>query len=297
MALPEFLQQWQALPQPPELYLYAIVDSAQDARLLDRLHKITPRAQSQCLLADAQGPELSKAAPHLVILPPVAEDAEAWLLLFRSAASNPASLTIIASPQEFAPLHAHLVQFTEVVLPDGDEMYFAFWDPAVLGTLVGQKDDHTLHVPGPVLSARQCSKLLTKINAWWYWDRDGNLHQVREDVPQPDTDQVRLPLKPTQVQLDMLIEASVPDHLLGYIKETQPELLIDIPEGERYMRVEHYLLEARKLNLRGMQDITRYICAGLIYGSQLQQNSVIEELLEKVKVGQISLPEALEQFP
>ncbi|AMP02695.1 DUF4123 domain-containing protein [Collimonas pratensis] len=269
MALPEFLQQWQALPQLPELYLYAIVDSAQDARLLDRLHKITPRAQSQCLLADAQGPELSKAAPHLVILPPVAEDAEAWLLLFRSAASNPASLTIIASPQEFAPLHAHLVQFTEIVLPDGDEMYFAFWDPAVLGTLVGQKDDHTLHVPGPVLSARQCSKLLTKINVWWYWDRSGNLHQIREDVPQPDTDQVQLPLKPTQVQLNMLIEASVPDHLLGYIKETQPELLIDIPEGERYMRVEHYLLEARKLNLRGMQDITRYICAGLIYGSQL----------------------------
>ena len=297
MALPEFLQQWQALPQLPELYLYAIVDSAQDARLLDRLHKITPRAQSQCLLADAQGPELSKAAPHLVILPPVAEDAEAWLLLFRSAASNPASLTIIASPQEFAPLHAHLVQFTEIVLPDGDEMYFAFWDPAVLGTLVGQKDDHTLHVPGPVLSARQCSKLLTKINVWWYWDRSGNLHQIREDVPQPDTDQVQLPLKPTQVQLDMLIEASVPDNILAYIKENKSELLFDVPENEQYRRIKGHLLEARKLNLTGMKDMLNYIGVALTHRDQLQQDSAIKILLTQVKMGQISLTDALEQFP
>ncbi|AIY41053.1 hypothetical protein LT85_1895 [Collimonas arenae] len=297
MVMQEFLQQWQALPQVPDLHLYAIVDSAQDARLLAKLHKTTPWMHSQCLLADVQGPELSKAAPHLATLPSVAEESEAWLTLFRSAASNPASLSIIASRQEFAPLHAHLEQFTEIVLPDGDEMHFAFWDPAILGTLVGQKDDNTLHVSGPVLSARQRSRLLTGISAWWYLDRNRQLRQIRDETPQSDAGQVALPLKLTQVQTDMLVEASVPDHLLGHIKENQPQLLFDIPEGERYARVERHLLEARKLNLRSMQDIINYICAGLIYGSQMQQNSVIGELLDKVKTGQISLPEALEQFP
>jgi hypothetical protein len=293
----DFLQQWQALPQAPELYFYAIVDSAQDARLLPALRTMVPGMQSQCLLVDANGPELSKAAPHLMELPPFAEDSDAWLSVFRSAASNPACTTIIASHREFAALFAHLVSFTDIVLPDGDEMIFAFWDPAILGTLMGQKDDSTLHVPGPVLSSRQRSRLLAGISAWWYWDREGQQHQMRDEAPQADADQVGLPLKLTSVQVDMLVEASVPDHLLGHIKDIQPQLLFDLPEIEQYARVEQHLLEARKLNLRGMQDIIQYICAGLIYGTQLQRDSIMTELLDNVKTGQLSLSEALEQFP
>jgi Domain of unknown function (DUF4123) len=293
----DFLQQWQVLPQRPELYFYAIVDSAQDARLLATLLAMTPGMQSQCLLVDVNGPELSKAAPHLVTLPPFAEDSEAWLTVFRSAASNPASISIIASHRKFSALFTHLVPFTEIVLPDGDEMIFAFWDPAILGTLVGQRDDSTLHVPGPVLSARQRSKLLAGMSAWWYWDRNGQQHQMRDDAPQADADQVVLPLKLTLIQVDMLVEASVPDHLLGHIKESQPHLLFDLPEAEQYALVEQHLLEARKLNLRGMQDIINYICAGLIYGSKMQHDSVMAELLDNVKTGHISLSEAMEQFP
>jgi len=297
MAIQEFLQHWQALPQEPDLHFYAIVDSAQDARLLATLHKMTPETQSRCLLADAQGSELSKAAPHLATLPTFSQDSEAWLALLRNTISNPASVSIITSRQEFEPLFAHLAQFTEIVLPDGDEMHFAFWDPAILGTLVGQKDDTTLHVPGPVFSARQRSKLLTGLSTWWYWDRNGLQHEVRDDLPQSDTSQVVLPLKLTSTQVDMLVEASVPDHLLGYIKDIQPQLLFDLPEAAQYARVEQHLLEARKLNLRGMQEIIQYICAGLIYGAQLQSDSTMTGLLDNVKTGQISLSEALEQFP
>lgn len=59
----EFLDHWGTLPDAAVLHLYAIVDSAQDASLLAALHKATPETHSQCLLPDAQGPELSKAAP------------------------------------------------------------------------------------------------------------------------------------------------------------------------------------------------------------------------------------------
>jgi hypothetical protein len=297
MSMKDFLQQWQALPLAPDLNFYAIVDSAQDARLLPALRAMAPGTQSQCLLADVNSPELSKAAPHLVALPPFAEDSDAWLSVFRSAASNPASISIIASHWEFTVLFANLAAFTEIVLPDGDEMHFAFWDPAILGTLVGQKGDNTLHVPGPVLSAQQRSRLLAGISAWWYWDRNGQQHQIGDEAPQADIDQVVLPLKLTSVQVDMLVEASVPDHLLGHIKETHPHLLFDLSEAEQYPRIEQHLLEARKLNLRGMQDIINYICAGLIYGSQMQRDSVMTELLDNVKAGQISLSEALEKFP
>lgn len=297
MAMKDFLQQWKALPQVPELYFYAIVDSAQDARLLPALRTMAPGMQSQCLLPDANGPELSKAAPHLVELPPFAEDSDVWLSVFRSGTSRPASISVIASHREFAALFAQLVSFTEIVLPDGDEMIFAFWDPAILGTLVGQKDDSTLHVPGPVLSARQRSKLFAGINAWWYWGRTGQQHQIPDDNPQADADQVLLPLKLTPIQVDMLVEASVPDHLLATIKENSPQLLIDLPELDQYARIKQHLLEARRLKIFGMKDMTDYICAALIYGAQMQQNSTIVSLLEKVKAGETDIQDALEQFP
>jgi hypothetical protein len=279
------------------LHLYAIVDSAQDASLLAALHKATPETHSQCLLPDAQGPELSKAAPHLVALPPFAAELDAWQLIARRAAANPASVTVIASPLQFSRLHAQLAAFTEVVLPDGDEMHFAFWDPVILGTLVGQKSDSTLHVPGPVMSARQISKLLMGIQAWWYWGRDGKQHQIEDQARQSDADYVTLPLKLIPIQLEMLIEASVPDNLVGYMKQNQPLLLHGMPELEQYLGVKRHLLSARRLNLRGMQDLINYICAEFIYGKQMRNDRVIVELLDKVKSGEITLAKALEQFP
>ncbi|WP_170860382.1 DUF4123 domain-containing protein [Duganella sp. CF458] len=293
----EFLEHWETLPQAVPLHLYAIVDSAQDASLLAALHKATPETQSECLLPDAQGPELSKAAPHLVALPPFVEELDAWRLIARRSAANPACVTVIASPLRFSRLHAQLAAFTEVVLPDGDEMHFAFWDPVILGTLVGQKSDSTLHVTGPVLTARQRSKLLTGVQVWWYWGRDGKEQQIIDEARQSDADQVVLPLKLAPVQLEMLIEASVPDHLRGYIKQNQPMLMHGMSELEQYLSVKRHLLSARRLNLRGMQDLINYICAEFIYGEQMRNDSVIIELLGKVKSGEITLAKALEQFP
>jgi hypothetical protein len=293
----QFLEHWETLSHAVTLHLYAIVDSAQDASLLAALHKATPETHSQCLLPDAQGPELSKAAPHLVALPPFSEKLDAWRIIASRAAANPASVTVIASALQFPRLHAQLAAFTEVVLPDGDEMHFAFWDPVILGTLVGQKNDSTLHVPGPVLSARQISKLLMGIQAWWYWGRDGKEHQIEDQAPQSDANQVMLPLKLTPIQTEMLIEASVPDHLLGYMKQNQPMLLHGMSELEQYLSVKRHLLAARKLNLRGMQDLINYICAEFIYGEQMRNDHVIVELLGKVKAGEITLAKAMEQFP
>lgn len=293
----EFLERWQAGAHADDLHLYAIIDSAQDASLLAALHKATADTQSQCLLPDADGPELSKAAPHLVALPPFFQELDAWQLIVSRAEANPASVTVIASLLPFSRLHAQLTAFTEVVLPDGEEMHFAFWDPAILGTLVGNRNDSTLHVPGPVLTARQVSKLLMGIQAWWYWGRDGRQHQIEDSAPQRDANQVMLPLKLAPVQLEMLIEASVPDHLLGYLKQNQPMLLHTVPELEQYLNVKRHLLSARQVNLRGMQDLINYICAEFIYGDQMRNDSIIIELLGKVKAGEMTFTNALEQFP
>lgn len=204
-----------------DLTCYAIIDHAQDASLLARFAKDGLSNRSKCLLPAALDSEVADYAPHLLELSPLAADAESWPDILQIGSQHPASFTLLASQRSFDSLWDHLAQFSEIVLPDDTDMIFAFWDPAVLGTLTGQKSDLTLHVPVPVLSERQRARLLQGISAWWYWDRDGNPQQVlpRDNEEATAAHLVALPLKLTQVQVDMLVEAGVPDQLLSMVLE------------------------------------------------------------------------------
>ncbi|GAA5014276.1 hypothetical protein GCM10025794_02730 [Massilia kyonggiensis] len=280
------------------LTCYAIIDKAQDKTLLEKFEKGGIGVRGKCMLPAALDSEAENYAPYLLELSPLAADSEIWPSILRAGAEHPVSFTLLASRFSFDTLWDHLAAFTEILLPDDTDMIFAFWDPAVLGTLTGQASDLTLHVPAPVLSERQRARLLQGISAWWYWDRDGNPQQIlpRTNAEAAAAHLVSLPLKLTQVQVDMLVEAGVPDQLLSMVIENQSQLLWDIPTSEHYKTIKKYLLDARKLKLFGMRDILNYICAALIYGDELQTNPSIAGLLEQVKAGAISFDAAMEQF-
>jgi hypothetical protein len=282
-----------------DLDCYAIIDHAQDASLVAKFKKHGLSRRSKCLLPAALDSEMADFAPHLVELSKLAADTELWPEILQGGARNPASFTLLASRFTFDTLWSHLAAFTEIVLPDDTEMIFAFWDPAILGTLMGQKSDLTLHVPVPALSERQRARFLQGTFAWWYWDRDGNPQQVlpRENEEAAAAYLVDLPLKLTQTQVDMLVEAGVPDLLLSMVKENQPQLLWDIPPAQHYRTIEKHLLGARKLKLFGVRDMLNYICAALIYGDAIKTDPVIVALLEQVRAGTISMDAAMEKFP
>jgi len=164
-----------------------------------------------------------------------------------------------------------------------------------LGTLVGQHDDTTLHISGPALTLQQQAHFLVASVGWWYWDRDGEMHSIH--IPEAFPDQSKTPLKLVDMQVDILIEASVPDHLLSYLRENKPQLLASIPASQHYRRIKTHLLEARKLYLPGMQDMLNYICAALIYGDRMNLDAQIRNSLMRVRNKEITLEEALEKFP
>jgi hypothetical protein len=143
---------------------YAIVDSAQ--------HRVLPGALLQggymvrCLLGASQGSPVAQHAPHLVELGSPLEASSAWNWISLNAKSEPC-LTVIATTMSFDTLFIQLAECTEVVLPDAFAMFFAFWDPAILGTLMGQADDLTLHVKGPVMSSVQRSWLTRGMLLLW----------------------------------------------------------------------------------------------------------------------------------
>ena len=296
MSIATFEAQLTALGKEGEaLHAYMLVDPAQDSRLPGAIVKAVPGLRSKCLLSLQQGADLERVAPHLVSMPAFDADKAFWQAIFDNGEARPACQTVIASALGFDALYAHLHSQVEVVMPDGEIMVLAFWDPAILGTLLGQPDDTTLHIPGPALTLGQQAHLMKGMLGWWYWDRDGGMHSVR--VSEKPIDESTGPLKLVDVQVDILVEASVPDHLLSYLRQTKPQLLGGMPASKHYQIIKKYLKEARMLELFGMQDIMNYICAVLIYGERMALDPKIAELLTKVKAREISINDAFDRFP
>lgn len=274
------------------LHWYALADAAQRPELPGA---VATNASHRCLFDASEGSPLAASAPHLVSMPMPSSDNRAWNWIERHASSSPC-ITMLASTLSFDELFAHLQRFTEVVLPDGEDMFFAFWDPAILGTLVGQSADNTLHVPGPALTPAQRNALLNGITAWWYWDREGGLQRINGSVAGAEASN-DLPLRLMQAQVDMLVEASVPDHVLHYVRLNQAHLLDAIPMGMRYAAVRSSLVHARELGLSGMGDLVNFVCASLIYGDAMKTDTTISALLEKVRCGALTWDQTMDALP
>lgn len=177
-------------------------------------------------------------------------------------------------------------------------MFLALWDPAILGALLGQRDDKTLHVSGPVLKPAQIHQLVWPLSHWWYVDRDGGLHNAISSEWQAHDHQVtstRLVLDAKQV--DLLVESSVPDHLLQHIRENQPELLERLPANQHYRFAQQQLRRARDYGLEGTGDLVNYLCLALAFGSTFDQLPPVAVLLAQVRDGASTFDEALLKMP
>jgi len=276
----------------PRWRWYAIADSAQSRQLPAAL--LETGGQARCLLGANQGTPLAAESPHLVPLCAPDVSSAAWQWIDLHARRGP-SVTVIASLAGFDAMFLHLQKFTEIRLPDGDKMFFAFWDPAILGTVIGQSDDPTLHVRGPVFTGEQMGAIYEYIEGWWYWDRDGGRHSCAVTVKSA-TD-IPLPLQLAQAQVDDLVEASVPDHVLYYLDLNQPLLLAGVPPPRRYGFVSSAIQDAQDIGIEGMQDMVNYVCAALVYKERMRQDAQIRNLLDAVKRGDLSFTAALNDMP
>lgn len=301
------VQQWlQLQQQAPGLRLYGLIDAAQDTRLHAGL---VTDATDSCLFAEHIGDDISRHGPHLIALnsPEPSGQLTAspqWALIEQIATVKP-GIQLIASSWPYAQVLAALRQACQVRLPDGETMVLAIWDPAILATLVGCAGDSSLHVPGPALTQRQTRALLKPARAWWYWNRLGQLMALTLPPTLP-TDPLGAeplagidapPFELAQVQVDILVEASVPDHLLQHLRLNHPQLLHAIPEEQHYARVEQHLLQARQHGLRGMRDLLNFICAAIVLGPRFGNDPEVLRVLTQVKNQTLSMSEAMHAFP
>jgi hypothetical protein len=106
--------------------LFTILDGARDVRILALLVHFKEECQS--LYEGAEGAKLALVAPYLVRITPDSKLLESlvkegwgksWGVYFTCAA-------------EFQDIRRHLRHFLQVKLPDGEQVYFRFYDPRVM---------------------------------------------------------------------------------------------------------------------------------------------------------------------
>lgn len=293
------IEQWgrawaAAIEGKANLRLFALLDPAQDKQSIPML--VSERAPNECLFNYDLDSPIAKATPRLVSLG--ASSSSPFLTwLTRTMPKRPVA-SLMMSSFELHVLASHFRRCINVELDGLGAMYLALWDPAILGTLVGQPDDDTLHVPGPALLAEQISDLLAPLSNWWYFDRSGRLHdvvssQARPSQANPSSRQIVLGAD----QVDKLVEASVPDHLLQHIRQNQPELLERLPAAEHYRFARQQLHRAREHGLEGTGDLVNYICLALAFGSTFDESPSMARLLAQVREGLMTFDNALDKAP
>ena len=185
-------------------------------------------------------------------------------------------------------------------------MYLAFWDPAILGTLMGQTDSQSLVASDSVLDPSQCLALLGPIARWWFWDRAGKMHEYAPagEVTGVDASQARstgtgltparLPLALRKSQVDQLVESTVPDLLISYIRLNQRQLLDKLPPLSMHWFVRQQIFYARSYGLNGVRDLLNYTSVALLFGARFDQSDAMRPLLVQIKAGQLSMDKAMD---
>lgn len=143
--------------------LYAILDAARDVRVLALI--MQSQDEHQSLYEGVQGEKLMQVAPYLVRL-----DKDSLLLaslVFEGWGNNWGVFLTFAG--EFQVARRHLRQFLEVMLPDGKQVYFRFYDPRVLRVFLPTcTADETNQFFGPMkhylMEDEQPDKLLQFVN-------------------------------------------------------------------------------------------------------------------------------------
>lgn len=279
--------------QSRHAHTYILADPAQDKSLPDAL--LFESASAVCLLDG--GADARAIAPHLISIDETNYlRASEWLA---QHASNAPCATLLISTLGLEALAKHLSAFVDVVLPDRTVMALAFWDPSILAVLNGAQRDDTQHVRGPVLSATQKQAFLAPVLEWWYWDRAGCLQSIDWDrnSAAATVSAIQPPLQLEQHQVDALVEASVPDSILYYIRLNMPGLLLRIPESTQYAFVRSQILNARRYGLEGTGDLVNYCCVALAYGNSFDTLQEVAVLLQQVRAKILTFDDFMKNFP
>lgn len=288
-------ERWSQLKlQGKPMQLYLLLDAAQQRDLLGRL----PPSGAEALFAFSRGSKEGQVSPWLVHLGRSGQALKNVQQDFLNAVldvvqASPCA-TLLASECGMPLLLAHLRRAMSPEMPAQNDSYLAFWDPAILAALLGQSDVETQSRIEPVLSPMQSRALLGPISHWWCWSRSGRLHEYAvgdfAELAAP------MPLRLSAVQVDALVQASVPDLLIYYVNLNQVHLRDKFEPLAMHWFARQQLVYARRLGLAGTRDLLNYLCVALALGERFDLYPSLSPILARVKAGELSFDQAMDEI-
>jgi hypothetical protein len=115
----------------PERKVYALLDGASVKGLLGKLAQCRP--EHDCLYRGQLGPDMVEVAPYLVRME---RDATFTQWVLGEGWGKHWGIFAITREARLAMLRQHFRRFTMVRDPDGQNLYFRFYDPRVLRTFL-----------------------------------------------------------------------------------------------------------------------------------------------------------------
>ena len=276
----DWLTDWQLRAADEQLAVYALLDGAQDAKLLQQIWTAHPDPQVESLFLHTQRAELSEHGPWLLHL-----DGEPalWQMLLTQLEQHPLGI-LIASPAPLAELTRHLRPLLDARLADGELALMRYYDPQVMA---GLQDPACAYWRAQAIRARE---------AWAAWlpleARDCQLQG-------PTRDAATLPVAPAEIAIDAdmqqaLARASAIPRLLGQLHKHYPEPLARWTTQDQYQWAKQLDQRLQHHGISDRQDRLFLAVLALEQGEQIWDEPELKvALIQKKNSPDLALSELL----
>jgi hypothetical protein len=189
---------------------------------------------------------------------------------------------VIDSGLAIQPLAQALTERCDARISDEQRMVLRYFDTRVFEAVL----DH--------FTAAQLSDLVSCATRWWFAGRQGLLDPVYVN-PWPQEDIFKAPWQLSLSQEHALLMASEPDTMIDLLTRSGVEPLLVLPYPERYPVVRDMIASAKAWGLEGTSDQAAYCTLSLHQGTDLAEDPLWKQLLPRVKRGEMSFTQALQQ--
>lgn len=247
--------------------LYAALDACDAPWILEKVTEL-PNNQVSCLYSNQAEEDYSSFSPYLFT---VDSDLLDWT--YRMVAQEGGGLLIVTDTEHDA-LRKHLRRFLLVLAPNGEEMYFRYYDPRVLPKfLAACTEEEQRDLFGPILAFGLIQDREIKL----LQEQAGSLPETAPPRPtraglfqtRPDH------LKAFWAEAKRAFEYRLAEHLREYHKE-----LVEVfPEDILHVLIQRGIARARRYGLFSEADLTAFVAIMFEIAPNFDQHPYIHDVL------------------
>jgi hypothetical protein len=234
--------------------------------------------QGLCLIDRNADVSVRNVSPILIELVPTLHGESRLQRSVRAAEHYPV-ISWIESRLPAASLAMALQARLDAVLPDGDEVLLAFYDPRILPNLLAVLDE--------LVRTAFCSI----VSRWWYPDRSGQLVCLMGDGGH--TDRLVAPLGLNAAQQNALIQAAEPDAVWHLLREQNSDALDHIAPAHRYAWLVGQVDRARGYRVEDIPALASYCLLALEHGDAFDEQEPWRAWLADVQTGRTGFVDLL----